>query len=273
VGGDTAYIVAILRKGSTVVAEAKFLHPDNDAGFVYFEAPFTYYNCIEPDTLVYTVSSGNPYGISGVITGGSTGLHVGSALNVDSIFLIDTLVGFSVPPFVLDDTASTLKNTPVTVPVTVNDNSCSGGALAVSVFAQPLHGTAVVSLNSITYTPNTGYVGLDTFYYTATVGGSPASPPAAGRMKVLAPAGVLDITEGQTKVYPNPAKDKLYITTTNPAVANVSVYDVLGNLVSANAISSNLTIDLSGVTEGVYLIRFTGNEGKVISSSRFSVVK
>ncbi|MCW3124486.1 MAG: hypothetical protein JWO03_144, partial [Bacteroidetes bacterium] len=81
VGGDTAYIVAILRKGSTIVAEAKYLRPDNDAGFVYFEAPFTYYNCIEPDTLVYTLSSGNPYGISGVITGGSTGLHIGSALN------------------------------------------------------------------------------------------------------------------------------------------------------------------------------------------------
>lgn len=274
-GGDTAYIVAVLRKGATIVAQAKYLHASTDAGFTYFESPFVYENCLVPDTMVYTLSSGNPYGISGVVLGGSTGLHVGSSLSVDSIFLVDTLVGFQVPPTVADDLDSTLKNTPVTVPVAVNDNSCSGGLLNVTVSAQPLHGTAAPSAtgDSIVYTPATGFVGLDTFYYTATVGGSAASAPAATRMKVAAPLAVTDVTEAATRIYPNPAKDKLHVSVANQAISTVTIYDVLGGLVRTDAASSNLTIDVTNFSQGIYLIRFATNEGKVISTSRFSVVK
>jgi hypothetical protein len=274
-GGDTAYIVAVLRKGATIVAQAKYLHASTDAGFTYFESPFVYENCLVPDTMVYTLSSGNPYGISGVVLGGSTGLHRGSSLSVDSIFLVDTLVGFQVPPTVADDVDSTIKNTPVVVPVTVNDNSCSGGLLNVTVSTQPLHGTAAPSAtgDSIVYAPAAGFVGMDTFYYTATVGGSSASAPAATRIKVSAPLAVIDVTEAQTRIYPNPAKDKLHVSVANQAISTVAIYDVLGGLVRTDSASSNLTIDLGTFSQGIYLIRFATNDGKVISTSRFSVVK
>ena len=273
VGGDTAYIVAVLRKGGTVVAEAKYLRWSTDPGFVYFEAPFVYQNCLEPDTLVYTLSSGNPYGVSNVIAHTPTGLHIGSSLYADSLFVIDTVAGFTLPPLVANDSAHTLAGTPVGVLVSINDINCYGSTEAVTVSAQPAHGTATVSGDSIIYTPNAGFVGTDTFYYTATVGSSSPSSPGRGTVRVSPHVGVIEISEGQTRLYPNPASNKLHITTSNTAITTANIYDLIGSLVKTEAISSNTTIDLTSFNEGLYLVRFTGSEGKVLGSSRFSVVK
>lgn len=274
VGGDTAYIVAVLRKGGTVVAEAKYLHSSTDASYQRFEMPFTYYNCLEPDTLVYTLSSGNPYGIGGVVLSGSTGLHQGSSLLVDSVYTVDTAVGFILPPLVVDDAGSAMGTHPVTVKVSANDQNCYGGTQVVTISGQPQHGTAAVSGDSVIYTPSSLYAGADTFYYTASVNGSNQSNPAKVIMQVTPNTAVLDVAAtGQTSIYPNPASSKLHITTGNTNISTLSIYDMLGSLVKTDAVVSNMSVDVSSFNEGVYIIRFTGAEGKVISSSRFTVVK
>lgn len=272
--GDTAYIVAVLRQGGTVVAEAKLLHSTTDASFQPFEAPFVYYNCLEPDTLVYTISSGNPYGISGVVLGGSTGLHVGSSLNVDSLYTVDTVVGFILPPLVVDDAGTALAAHPSTVKVSANDQNCYGATQVVTISTQPQHGTAVVSGDSVIYTPVSGYSGADTFYYTASANGSGQSNAAKVVMQVTPNTGVLDVAaSNQTAIYPNPASSRLHINTSNSNISNLTIYDMLGNLVKADNVTSGMSIDVSSFNEGIYIIRFTGSEGKVISSVRFTVVK
>lgn len=274
VGGDTAYIVAVLRRGGTVVAEAKYLHAASDASFQHFEAPFVYYNCLEPDTLVYTLASGNPYGISGVVLGGSTGLHIGSSLNVDSLYTVDTAVGFVLPPLVLDDSASALAGHPVGIKVSVNDQNCYGGTQTITVTTQPMHGTAVVSGDSIIYTATSGYSGMDTFYYTASVNGSAPSNPGRGTVRVSPNTAVVDIAAvNHTVVYPNPASSRLHISTSNSDISTVTIYDMLGNVVKTDAMTNNMSVDVSSFTEGIYILRFSGSEGKVISSARFTVVK
>ena len=273
-GGDTAYVVALLRKGSTVVAQASYKHYGTDASYTYFEVPFIYQSCLEPDTLVYSISSGNPYTYNNLISQLPTGLHMGSTLYADSVFVGDTLNSFVLPPFLTADTAHTTMNVPVSIPVTLNDNSCYGTTFNLTVSIQPLHGTATVgTADSIVYTPANGFTGYDTLYYTATVGSSATSSPARVRVRVTAPTGVTDISEGQTRIYPNPANSKLHISTTNPSITGVNIYDVLGGLIRTEAINANLTVDLSTFNEGIYFVRFTGSEGRVLSSSRFSVVK
>ncbi|MGC8638923.1 MAG: Calx-beta domain-containing protein, partial [Isosphaeraceae bacterium] len=72
------------------------------------------------------------------------------------------------PPVAIDDTAATSVNLPVQVNVLNNDTDADGqiDPASVAVVAAPGHGMAVASADgTITYTPNTGFLGTDTFTY------------------------------------------------------------------------------------------------------------
>lgn len=58
-----------------------------------------------------------------------------------------------------------------------------GGVRILSV-SQPAHGTAVNHRSYVTYTPETGYVGSDSFTYTLDLGGGAASAPATVTINV-----------------------------------------------------------------------------------------
>ena len=84
-------------------------------------------------------------------------------------------------------------------------------------------------------------------------------------------------------IFPNPVKDKLQVKTTK-SIVSYSVSNALGQVIkvsnledsfstkerkkksnSENTKSSDLLIDLSNLTHGVYFIKFIDNENKVIS--------
>jgi hypothetical protein len=71
----------------------------------------------------------------------------------------------------VDDSASTPAGIPVTVPVLANDSDLDGDTLTVVEVTTPANGTAVINTDgTITYTPNAGFTGTDTFTYTVTDG-------------------------------------------------------------------------------------------------------
>ncbi|MCI0581368.1 MAG: tandem-95 repeat protein, partial [Chloroflexi bacterium] len=70
-------------------------------------------------------------------------------------------------PVAADDAASTLLNTAVTIDVLANDLDPEGGALTVASVGQPANGTAANNGSDVTYTPNTGFLGSDSFEYAA----------------------------------------------------------------------------------------------------------
>ena len=74
------------------------------------------------------------------------------------------------------DSAVTASGAAVTINVRANDTSSSGQPLAnPTVTTQPAKGTAVVNANgSVTYTPNNGTSGTDTFTYQVCDTGTPA---------------------------------------------------------------------------------------------------
>jgi|GEM_PF-314467 len=73
----------------------------------------------------------------------------------------------ALPPVAVDDTATTQQNTPVTINVLANDTDEDNDTLSVTAVSNPPNGSAVINGDqTVTYTPDTGFSGQDTFTYT-----------------------------------------------------------------------------------------------------------
>ncbi len=73
----------------------------------------------------------------------------------------------------------------------------------------------------------------------------------------LTDTGIDDIEITRITIYPNPAKDALFISSNN-AVDKVEIYNSLGSLVLSEYRPSN-TINISKLTGGIYFINITSN--------------
>ncbi|MBN2295624.1 MAG: tandem-95 repeat protein [Pirellulales bacterium] len=77
------------------------------------------------------------------------------------------------PPVAVDDSANTARDEAFTVPVLENDTDVDNDTLIVTDVGgvtPPQNGTVVNNVDSVTYTPNTGFVGTDSFSYTVSDG-------------------------------------------------------------------------------------------------------
>ena len=78
------------------------------------------------------------------------------------------------PPVANNHTYTTLENTTLTVPapgILANDTDAADTAITATKVTNPSNGTIVLRADgSMTYTPNTGYVGIDTFTYKTNDG-------------------------------------------------------------------------------------------------------
>ncbi len=132
-----------------------------------------------------------------------------------AVVTVAVLTGGNRPPLATDDVASTSVNTSVNLDPTLNDVDLDNDPLAVEDIAtQPLHGTAVLEADgTVTYTPEPGFVGTDTFIVSVTdgFGGFDES-----RVTIF-------VTDGGN--LPPVAVDDDYEVTTEAA----AVLDVLGN--------------------------------------------
>lgn len=98
----------------------------------------------------------------------------------DRSLLAADLIGINLPPLGLVDNYSVLTNTPISSAVSVLANDSdpnSGDILHAQLITGPLHGSLELgSDGQFVYTPQTGYVGLDTFSYIPTDGLLPGLP-------------------------------------------------------------------------------------------------
>ena len=87
----------------------------------------------------------------------------------NQVFTTVVLTATNPPPVAEDDTAGTSGDQPVTIGVLANDSDPDGDAFSVTNATNPAHGTVVMNPNgTITYTPDAGFTGADTFTYTVT---------------------------------------------------------------------------------------------------------
>ncbi len=74
-------------------------------------------------------------------------------------------------PVAIDDTITTDENTPIDIAVLENDTDSDMQVLQLASTTAPANGTIVENTNgTITYTPNAGFDGVDSFDYTITDG-------------------------------------------------------------------------------------------------------
>jgi Ca2+-binding RTX toxin-like protein len=97
--------------------------------------------------------------------------------NLDSGLFIGSILGntgggggtINVSPIANDDSATTSAGNPVTFAVDGNDSDPDGDIVGFSIDAPPSNGTAIFNAdNTVTYVPEAGFVGVDTFTYEVT---------------------------------------------------------------------------------------------------------
>ena len=93
-------------------------------------------------------------------------------------------------PVATNDTANLTENQSATINVVANDTSSGGtlNAASIQIVVPPAHGTAAVSDGAVTYTPASGYSGLDTFQYSVQDNLGAVSNVATVSMDIAAPA-------------------------------------------------------------------------------------
>ncbi len=69
-------------------------------------------------------------------------------------------------PTANDDAVTTNVNTAALINPLANDSDADGDTIFLAAISQPVHGSAVQSGNSVTYTPSKDYIGTDSFKYT-----------------------------------------------------------------------------------------------------------
>jgi hypothetical protein len=73
-------------------------------------------------------------------------------------------------PDTVADTATTTQGTPVTINVLANDTDVNGDPLTITAVSNPQFGTAITNGQNVTYTPNAGFAGEDSFSYFVSDG-------------------------------------------------------------------------------------------------------
>jgi len=115
------------------------------------------------------------------------------------------------PPVVVDDTAATTRDTPVTIDVLANDSDPDGGLdpSSLAIDDPPVHGTVVITPDhQVIYTPDPGYTGPDKFRYKVCDNGSP----------VICATGLVNLTVSPPARTPPLVVDDTAITLINTPI-------------------------------------------------------
>jgi|GEM_PF-5996254 len=131
--------------------------------------------------------------------------------NLLSVPLVQTTINVNGPPTAQDDSSETTEENPIDVDVLVNDSDPQGDSISISSVGVALNGvTSDNSDGTINYSPNSGFVGTDTFEYsivdehglsdsaTVTVLVKPLAP-VEQKLKALEKLGELIATHGIDK--------------------------------------------------------------------------
>lgn len=138
-------------------------------------------------------------------------------------------VTIGIKPVGVNDNANTTTNNPVLIPVKANDPSNSGTTVVINTV--PTNGTAVLNPDgTVTYTPNTGFSGKDTFTYRLTTPNGGTSDPITVNVNVI-PTGTPDVATTNVGVPVTiPVKDNdngktgtSVVIVTNPAHGTVTI--------------------------------------------------
>lgn len=179
-------------------------------------------------------------------------------------------------PTAIDDTTVTSKNFGIEIEFTLNDNDCLtpgflwNGPSDVSYvplvvdYSTAARGTVSLQGDTIfIYTPNTEYVGKDSFTYSY-IDGTMTSNTATVHITVVGVSNINDVDLSSSyTVVPVPAHDNITVRVDlkDNKAATLSIVNVLGKTVSSKIIDGNgtYTMNVSDLANGIYFVNM--NDG------------
>jgi hypothetical protein len=177
--GDPLTVVAV--QSPTAEGGAAAINPDQTVTYT----PPAGFASPPDDTFTYTVSDGQ---------------------GTDTATVTVTVQSSNLPPVAQDDAAVTARDTAVTFDLLANDSDPNGDPLAVESVGAPGSGTVVDHGDgTVTYTPQAGFTGVDTFSYV--VGDGRATDSAAAFVTVTQNAGEGPCVEPGITLLTDPAGD------------------------------------------------------------------
>jgi gliding motility-associated-like protein len=148
----------------------------------------------------------------------------------DTATVIITVNPINDAPIAVDDAATTQEETPIAISVLANDTDAEGNIDPTpAVIDGPSNGVITVNADgTITYTPNAGFNGLDTFTYVICDSGLP----------VLCDTAIVIVTVNPVNDPPVAVDDNITTPEDNPVIINVLANDTdpEGNIVPTPAI-------------------------------------
>ena len=177
------------------------------------------------------------------------------------------------PPTAVNDEAETTINHSVAVPVLENDLMLA--PVSISVETQSSQGSSSTTFsnpNVIIYAPNQGFYGTDSMEYRITYQAAPTLFSIAKiYFTVIDNSGIDEIFgAGTVNVFPNPAKDKINVSfnAKDQADLQISLNDLSGKQVLTNKYSvtkgeNQLSVDVNGLSKGVYVLNLVTEKGTI----------
>ena len=228
-------------------------------------------------TLTYSWSPGGATTDS--VSGLTPGMYTVTVTDSNNCSVMDSVVVNSAnsAPTATDDMATTDSLVSVTTDVVGNDSDPDSDPLTVTILTQPANGTASVVGDSIMYTPNAGFVGMDTVWYQICDDGSPALCDSAMLViTVNSVVGIENLTFSSTFIlYPNPVSSGiLNIEMSFAGEATFVIFDMIGKQIKGVTLKDYLNqVNVSSLSNGTYMYQVTDKLGAVLANGNFTVIK
>ncbi len=251
---DTTYILQIA---------SGYLDPTNS--YTQFDIPIDWTGIpFAPDTANIIFSSSDAF---------TDEFVPGSLLWIDDLEFTFEGPPVNSSPIAVDDVATTLEDTDVTVDVLDNDNDPDGDPLSTIITIGPQNGSAVVNGNeTITYTPDANFFGEDSLQYNACDNNAlPLCDDAMLRITVTEDTsdnGIEALELTAINVYPNPASEFITVSIGQQFSDDqifIKILDLAGRIVFAeqkNNPQKKITVDVSKLEAGIYLVEISNGEMK-----------
>lgn len=169
--------------------------------------------------------------------------QLGVASNTATVTITVTPVVDNLPPIANPDTATTFKNTAITINVLANDVDPDGDTLTIIGVSSPSNGMVTFTPNFVIYTPQSAFIGADMFTYTISDGNG-GTDTATVTVTVLENTATFTIT----KIVRN---DETVISGT-AVVSNFNLF------VGATQVQSGVA---NAISPGTYSVTETGPAG------------
>ena len=180
----------------------------------------------------------------------------------DSATVTVSVSNANADPVAADDEATTEIDDPLSIGVLLNDSDQDGDDLSLAIVSQPENGTAALSSQGtrIVYSPDTGFVGVDSFVYEITDGngGSANATVTVTVINSNSPPVALDdvaqATQGQQINFnilandSDPDGDALTVTIVDPPENGIAI------VLPENIISYTADADFDGADSIVYQV-------------------